>query len=364
MGALSVARFSSGVRGNAMLDRRSFLIANLVAVVPGPLPRVEEAKSPGLATRGVVLAPEDLSPGDWPERAARAGLTTIGIHHQNSPRAVISWIESDTGRRFLEACGRLELEVEYELHAMRELLPRALFEKNPEFFRLDQNGDRNPDANCCAHSERALGVIAENAVSIARVLRPTTGRYFYWGDDGQPWCCCRNCKGLSPSEQALRIENRIVRALRAVDPRARLAHLAYTNTLKPPKAVKPDRGIFLEYAPIRRRYDLPYAKQTARDEPDPLSALDANLEVFGAETAQVLEYWLDVSRFSGWKRPAVKLPWRPDVLEADLATYRSRGIRHITSFAVFVDADYLRRYGEPGFIAEYGAVLARSASRR
>jgi hypothetical protein len=42
--------------------------------------------------------------------------------------------------------------------------------------------------------------------------------------------------------------------------------------------------------------------------------------VFPAGTAQVLEYWLDVSRFSQWKRPAVRLPWRRDVLEADLAT--------------------------------------------
>jgi hypothetical protein len=62
-------------------------------------------------------------------------------------------------------------------------------------------------------------------------------------------------------------------------------------------------------------------------------------------------------RFSQWKRPAVRLPWRRDVLEADLATYAARGIRHVTSFAVYVDADYRRRYGEPEFIREYGEAL-------
>ena len=121
--------------------------------------------------------------------------------------------------------------------------------------------------------------------------------------------------------------------------------------------MKPDPGVFLEYAPIKRRYDIPYKQQSGPDQPDALSALDANLEVFPAETTQVLEYWLDVSRFSGWKRPAVKLPWRGDVLESDIATYGSRGIRHITSFAVYVDADYRKRYGEPGFIDDYGALL-------
>src|SRR6266540_3746878 len=81
---------------------------------------------PGLApppatafdTRGVVLVPEDLSLADWPERAAKAGLTTIGLHHGASPRAVVDFIESPAGREFLSRCSRLGLRVEYELHAM------------------------------------------------------------------------------------------------------------------------------------------------------------------------------------------------------------------------------------------------------
>jgi hypothetical protein len=53
--------------------------------------------------------------------------------------------------------------------------------------------------------------------------------------------------------------------------------------------------VFLEYAPIKRRYDTPYEKQSGPGQPDALAALDANLAVFPAATAQVLEYWLDVS---------------------------------------------------------------------
>jgi hypothetical protein len=340
-----------------IINRRDVLFGSLSLALP-----LSNAQKPAerhfLLTRGVVLVPADLTLSDWPERAKKAGLTTIGIHHQNSPQIVIGWIKTDAGQRFLDACKRLGVQVEYELHAMTELLPRNLFQKNPELFRVDEKGNRNPDANCCPHSERALELIAENAVAIAKVLRPTTGRFFYWGDDGQPWCSCRECKGLIPSDQALLIENRIVSALRQIDPSAKLAHLAYANTLSPPKQVKPEQGLFLEYAPIRRRYDIPYNQQNNSEQPDALSALDANLKVFPADTTQVLEYWLDVSRFSGWKRPAVKLPWRRDVLESDTATYGSRGIRHITSFAVYVDAEYQERYGDPKFISEYGAVLA------
>ena len=182
-------------------------------------------------------------------------------------------------------------------------------------------------------------------------------------DDGQPWCRCDRCRDLTNSDQALIFENHLIKALRNIDSKASLAHLAYVNTRSPPRTVKPEPGIFLEYAPIKRRYDIPYKEQTAPDQQDALSALDANLKVFPADTAQVLEYWLDVSRFSGWKRPAVKLPWRRDVLESDLATYGSRGIRHVTSFAVYVDAGYRRRYGEPGFIREYGEALSGSQRR-
>jgi hypothetical protein len=335
------------------MNRRQFLAGSLGGAA-ALLCRDLRAAAPTLATRGVVLIPEDLTLADWPERAKQAGLSTIGIHHQNSPSAVIRWVKSDVGLQFLARCRSLGIEVEYELHAMKELLPRDQFKKAPDLFRMNDKGERIPDANCCVHSDRGLEIIGENAVQIAKVLRPTTGRYFYWGDDGRPWCQCPKCRGLSPSEQALVVANRICKALRKSDPKAQVAHLAYHNTLQPPKQVEPVDGIFLEYAPIDRRYDIPYNQQDGRDA---LSALDANLEVFPRDTAQVLEYWLDVSRFSRWKRPGVKLPWRKDVFLADVETYRKRGMRHVTTFAAWIDADYRQRFGDLDFIGEYGAGL-------
>ena len=76
-----------------------------------------------------------------------------------------------------------------------------------------------------------------------------------------------------------------------------------------------------------------------------LDAVDANLEVFGRKGAQVLDRrWLDVSRFSLWRREnVVGLPWNAQVLADDLHTYAVRGIRCITSFAVWIDDE-----GPPG----------------
>lgn len=341
--------------------RREFLrqwaAAPAITLLAGGDLRAGVPAAPRFLTRGVVLVPEDLTLADWPERAKRAGLTTIALHP--FPGKVIQWVRSAAGHSFLDQCRTLGLEVEYELHAMRELLPRNRFPKEPELFRMDAKGERTPDANCCPSNPRTREAIAEAAVDIAQTLRPTTGRYFYWGDDGRPWCQCPKCRGLSDSDQALLVENALCQALRRGEPAAQVAHLAYHNTLPPPTQVKPAEGVFLEYAPIRRRYDLPYAQQQKAGDPDALSALDANLTAFPRETAQVLEYWLDVSRFSKWKRPSVRLPWRRDVFLDDLETYHQRGIRHVTTFAVFVDADYQQRYGDLTFLDEYGAGLSQ-----
>jgi len=340
-------------------NRRRFLCGSLIGAAAFKCrDLLAAADHPStLATRGVVLIPEDLTLADWPERAKRAGLSTIGIHHQNSPKAVMEWVKSDAGQRFLNQCRTLGIEVEYELHAMKELLPRELFNKNPEWFRMNDQGERTSDANCCVHSRHALEIITENALTIAKALPSTTGRYFLWGDDGSTWCRCPKCRGLLPSEQALVVENAMLQALQQVDAKAQLAHLAYGSTLQAPKQIKPRQGIFLEFAPSDRRYDVPYSKQDTKI-PCSIEVLDANLQVFPRETAHILEYWLDVSLHSQRRRPAVKVPWNRNMFLADVATYRQRGIQHITTFAAWIDADYKERFANLDFIDEYGAGLS------
>ena len=81
----------SGLAGAAALCCRDLLAA--------------VARPSTFAARGVVLVPEDLTLGDWPERAKRAGLSTIGIHG-SSPKAVARWVRSDAGQRFRADCHR------------------------------------------------------------------------------------------------------------------------------------------------------------------------------------------------------------------------------------------------------------------
>jgi hypothetical protein len=320
-----------------------------------------DAGEPFFQTCGVVVVLSDLRTLDWPERAKRAGLSTVSTHI--FPHEVAAYIQSDEGQKFLEQCRKLGVEVEHELHAMSDLLPRSLFDKFPAMFPMNEKGDRVREFNLCVHSREGIEVVRENAQKYTKILRSTTGRYFYWIDDGRPMCRCPKCRGLSDSDQALLLEHHVLEAIRAVDARATLAHLAYARTMAPPTQVRPKPGIFLEFAPIERRYDVPLSRRDGQGvgalHGKLLDALDANLEWFGRQGAQALEYWLDLSRFSGWKRPNVKrLPWHEEVFLDDLQTYARRGVRHVTTFAAWIDGDYVRRFGDPP-LDRYGAGLLR-----
>lgn len=312
--------------------------------------------------RGVVLSVEDLQSMDWPRLAHACGINTIGTHIH--PNQVRDFIRSEAGRRFMDGCREYGIFVEHQLHAMGELLPRELFSEDSTMFRMDGNGIRQQQSNCCMHSEKALDIIAANAAQYAADLPATNHRYYFWLDDGAPTCQCPECAGYSASEQALIVENKIIEAIRKVDPKAMLAHLAYLNTLDAPVKVKPSEGIFLEFAPFNRRWDRPLEDRAAiglhhaLSHGELLDKLKENLRVFPAGTAEALEYWLDVSMVSDWKKPAKRLTWHPEVFASDLQTYASCGIRNITTFAVYMDSTYFSMFPCTDAVQEYGNGLS------
>lgn len=336
------------------------LIAAAITATAASLQSCRQADTPFFETRGIVLFWTDVNEPqrlDWLEMAERAGINTLSVYTDDGTKA------SDEYRAFIARCADKGIDVEYQEHAMGELLPRSLFDSHPEYFRMNEQGERCSDYNCCPASDEAMAIIAENAKAKALRNRPTNDKYYFWMDDGGDRCHCDKCRHLNDSDQALMIENRILRAVREVNPRAQVAHLSYHNTLEAPATVKPDEGIFLEFAPFYRSWDKPLADRDAIREGmtithgEYLDALENNLKVFPASTAQVLEYWMDVSLFSGWKRPAMRLPWNREVFLSDLDTYARHGIRHITCYAAFVDGDYYDEYKDVGFVDEYGAGL-------
>ena len=116
-------------------------------------------------TRGVVLVLRDLQTWDWPARAQQAGLTTIGTHI--FPHEVAAFVGSDEGQGFLEECRTRGIQVEHELHAMSDLLPRELYDRDTMLFPQDEDGRRIRDYNLCVSSPTALEIVGENAAKDA-----------------------------------------------------------------------------------------------------------------------------------------------------------------------------------------------------
>ncbi len=164
---------------HAHLSRRRFLrSATAGSLALGGLAAAARAARSGddepfFVTRGVVVVPGNVTTWDWPEQAKRAGLTTIGIHV--FPHQVAEFVDTDEGARFLERCRELAIEVEHELHSMRDLLPRELFERDPAMFRMNESGDRVPDWNLCVHSKAAVELVCENAQKIRPAAPPHDG---------------------------------------------------------------------------------------------------------------------------------------------------------------------------------------------
>lgn len=302
--------------------------------------------TPKAEKRGVVVYPDDITSlglGEWERRIDRAGINLIGLHAAtvNDPIDTLeAFIRSEAGRAFLDLCARKGVDVEYELHALGTLLPRSLFDAHPEWFREDEAGERVADYNLCFSSEAVIEAIRPQLERLLDWMKPTTHRYFLWPDDKEwRYCYCERCRDLTPSEQTLLFENRLLALLREYDPQATLAHLAYHQTLPAPRRVRAAEGIFLEYAPILRDYaePLPAAEQ---------QALRDNLLAFPPHSQHILEYWLDESMNSRWKKAALQpLSFDPSQCARDVALYRDLGAASITNFATWLNADYIARYG-------------------
>jgi hypothetical protein len=307
--------------------------------------------------RGIVLSPADFSWPGWMDAIERAGLNYLGIH--SSLGAVVEFLESAVGQRLLREAEPRGIDVNFEMHVMGELLPRELFADAPAMFRMNDAGARTPDANLCVSSHGALAIAQQNALKCAARLRQfrRISRYYFWPHDNKPWCHCPPCRELSASDQALTLANALCESLRSEQPDAEVAYLAYTTTLEAPARVTPHRGVFLQYAPIGRSFEHALDDETCEKNCAHVAGLRRLCQRFEPGRAEVLEYWLDVSMFSHWRKPAVKLPFSEQIVRRDVAFYRAMGFERFSTFGVYIDAEYVRRFGSPPLEA-YGRALA------
>lgn len=302
----------------------------------------------------ILIHPDELTE-KWVDRMVSHGIHTLGIHPvggkqaAHSLRELLALQETAHFRQLIDYARDKGLTVTYPLHAMSYLLDRSLFAAHPDWFRMDENGNRTQDRNLCPSHPQALSRVADAAAQLADSLYRSEERYHFWLDDSRKGRChCPRCRALSDSDQQLTVVNAMLAGIRRSRPQAKLSYLAYFDALQLPTQVQPAEGVFLEYAP--------FDKWNYICTPAPHFAVGAALEekmllpllnFFGRKDATVLEYWIDNSLFSGWKKPPVRLDCTKTDIRADIARYLSAGYEHICVFGCYLGPDYEARYGEP-----------------
>lgn len=287
----------------------------------------------------------------WIDRLADAGIGAIGLHPYGGEAAtqslkdLLETLKTDEYRELIDYAHARGLDVEYEMHAAGYLLPRELFAEHPEYFRMNEKGERTDDWNLCVSNSDAVELFAKNAVKLALSLYGSSHDFYFWLDDGHDlYCHCPECKKLSPSDQQMFLVNRVQRELRKHIPDARTAYLAYMNTLTPPTQFSADEGVFLEYAPFEKYTARgEKAEEVIRREKETIEPLK---KFFWKQPTKVLEYWYDNSMYSHWKKPPTKFSPDCERIGKEVKEYCETGFDFISTFACYLGEDYEQLHGD------------------
>lgn len=310
--------------------------------------------------RGLVIHPHELDE-HWLDEFAALELNALGLHPvggKNADEHIQRMLDSlDRLQPLLCRAREMGMTVEFEMHALSWLMPRDLFGDHPEWFRMNENGECTPDFNICASNEEGLAHLSRRAAELARLLPSKNHLYYFWTDDVVSYSChCPRCRELSASDQQLAIVNAIQRGIRTVDPLGCQAYLAYQDAMRTPRNVQPDEGVFLEYAPFRRRLNHAIDDPDCPENASERAGLEELLSFFGHRNAKVLDYWTDNSLLSKWTYPPKPFTLIADVMRKDAAFYHRLGFESVTAFGCYLGKDYIDLHGKPD-LHEYGEIL-------
>ncbi len=128
--------------------------------------------------------------------------------------------------RIVAAARRYGLSVEEGGRCLSRIVPRRLFFRHRELFRM-RDGRRIADFNFCPTNPETIRTLKEQARKRFRD-RQDVEVFHLWPDraaDGG-WCSCPSCRAFSPAEQALIAVNAVADVLSEARLEARLSYIS------------------------------------------------------------------------------------------------------------------------------------------
>jgi hypothetical protein len=310
------------------------------------------AETPAIPRRTLILGCDGFHDDwrDWVEWASRNRYDDVFFHDtppsllrraMPRPQSNEGMVEAGGGWMFERwdreggairaALAQRAMTLQFGGHHLPALVPREAFAKHPEWFPV-RRGERNPRYNLCTSSAGAMATLRDGARAfVARFAGADV--YHLWADDirGGGWCDCDGCSTFSPSDQALRATNAVAGAVADVSPGARVAHLAYHDTLAPPARETAAGNVVALFAPRERCYahaiDDATCARNRRDYWEPLQGLPALVDN-DPSRLHVFEYYSDAILFKGLAPPHAA------VLPRDVAAYAAAGAGNLQNLVV------------------------------
>ena len=220
------------------------------------------------------------------------------------------------------------LRLEIGGHGMSACLPRELFDKQPELFRMfqpeDFGGQRMKDSNFCATNPKTRDIVKEN---FKKKLAPGVKRGYHaihgWADDlpGGGWCMCSRCRALLGTDQSQLTMNLEAQAVKELGADMRVPAIAYHDTMFPSETIAPDPVCFLLFAPRERCYAHALNDPNCALNRHYLKALEAwTARYKGIDDSHTFEYYNDKILFRG------HTPYLPETIIGDGDAYQEAGI--------------------------------------
>lgn len=136
------------------------------------------------------------------------------------------------------------------VHTFNTLVPPGeYFEAHPEYFMLNVDGKRNPQ-QLCTTNEDVIRIATESTLRFLRE-KPDSRVISVSKNDGGGTCVCERCKALDDAEGTnaaalLYMVNRIAEKVEAEFPDVLVCTLAYLETVKPPKTMRPRPNVAMQ----------------------------------------------------------------------------------------------------------------------
>ena len=302
----------------------------------------------------ILIYPQEITK-KWIDKMADGGVDVLGIHPVGDMEELLTKMEGAEFRELLDYAISKGMQIEYCFHALSYVLPRKLFESNPEYFRINEKGERSKDFNMCPSNLDALEIITEKAYELAGRLYGNNEKFHFWiDDDDGGFCKCERCSKMTASDQQMVMLGAMIKGVKRRYPDAKLSYLAFQAAIEPPSMKFDTDGIYLEYAPVNRWFpDEPHRFGIISREQASKKPL---LDYFGNKDATVLEYWLDNSLLSRWKKPPKPYKCDGERLKKEVKEYLELGYRDVSTFGCFLDEDYEKLYGEADISAFFEAI--------